>query len=113
MESTASGNLEGLDLKVNIRTILTPDYYAREIEGIFRRSWLVIGHSYDLPQPGDFFTRDLPGLNAALVVVRGKDGRIRAFHNICRHRGSPLVSESKGNQAFMAGPTMRRARCCG
>jgi phenylpropionate dioxygenase-like ring-hydroxylating dioxygenase large terminal subunit len=104
MESTATGNAEGLDLKVDIRTVLTPDYYAKEIAGIFRRSWLVIGHSYDIPQPGDFFTRDLPGLNAALLVVRGKDGRIRAFHNICRHRGSPLVSERKGSQkAFACG----------
>lgn len=104
MESATSGNVEGLDLRVDIGTVLTPDYYAKEIEGIFRRSWLVIGHSYDIPQPGDFFTRDLPGLNAALLVVRGKDGRIRAFHNICSHRGSLLVCEPKGSQkAFACG----------
>jgi len=33
-----------------------------------------------------------------LLIVRGTDGRVRAFHNICRHRGSPLVAEPGGNQ---------------
>jgi len=87
MDSAVAGNLQGLDLTVDIRTVLSKEYFEKELAGIFRRAWLPIGHNYSIPRPGDYFVRKLPGLDTALLIVRGTDGRVRAFHNICRHRG--------------------------
>lgn len=62
---------------------------------IFRSHWQIAGHVSDLPEPGSFVTFDLVGERA--LVVRGQNGAIRAFHNICRHRGSRVVAEEKGH----------------
>ncbi|HTW89763.1 MAG TPA: aromatic ring-hydroxylating dioxygenase subunit alpha [Candidatus Binataceae bacterium] len=104
MDSAVAGNVQGLDLKVDIRTVLSKEYFEQERAGIFRRAWLPISHTYSIPRPGDYLVRKLPGLDTALLIVRGSDGRVRAFHNICRHRGSPLAAEPGGNRkAFACG----------
>jgi len=72
-----------------------PDLYALEVERIFRREWLLIGRASDVAQPGDWFTIDV--LDDPLLVVRGTDGQVRAFANICRHRYMPVALERKGN----------------
>ena len=56
---------------------------------VFLNHWIVVGHVNDLREPGDWLSFDLLGERA--MVIRGKDGEIRAFHNTCRHRGSRLV----------------------
>ena len=73
-----------------------PEWYARERRAIFLRSWIVIGHICELPDPGSFIKRELEFANASLLIVRGKDGVIRAFHNVCTHRGTQLVAEAEG-----------------
>lgn len=65
-----------------------------EKELLFRRHWQVVCHISDIPQPGDFVTLDMVGERA--LVIRGKDGEVRAFHNLCRHRGSRVVVEDHG-----------------
>lgn len=67
------------------------DYYELEKEAVFKRSWLMVGRDIDLPRKGSYFTRELEGLGYSIVVVRGLDDNIRAFHNICSHRGNQLV----------------------
>ncbi len=62
---------------------------------LFRRHWQLVCHVSDLRDPGDFITLDVVGDRA--LVVRGKDGVVRAFHNLCRHRGSRVVAEESGN----------------
>lgn len=62
---------------------------------IFRNHWQIVGHVSDIPEPGDFTTLDVMGERA--LVVRGRDGEVRAFHNICRHRGSRVVAEESGH----------------
>jgi phenylpropionate dioxygenase-like ring-hydroxylating dioxygenase large terminal subunit len=62
---------------------------------LFRRHWQLVCHTNDLPNVGDFMASDLVGERA--LVIRGKDNKIRAFHNLCRHRGSRVVGEDKGN----------------
>ena len=62
---------------------------------LFRRHWQLVCHANDLPNVGDFMASDLVGERA--LVIRGKDNKIRAFHNLCRHRGSRVVGEDKGN----------------
>ena len=65
-----------------------------EKEHVFRNHWQIIGHVSDLPEAGDYLTMDVVGERA--LVVRGKDGEVRGFHNICRHRGSRVVADTQG-----------------
>ena len=62
---------------------------------VFLNHWHVVGHVNDLQGPGDWLSFDLLGERA--MVIRGKDGVIRAFHNTCRHRGSRLVEGDQGH----------------
>lgn len=74
-----------------------PAYFDLEREAIFRRTWLQIGHVCEVAQPGSFIVRPVEVANASILIVHGKDGRIRAFHNVCAHRGTQLVDEESGN----------------
>lgn len=67
---------------------VSPEIYELERERIFSRSWLLAGHVSQLEKPGDFFVYDID--RESVLVVRGGDGVIRAFHNHCRHRGTRL-----------------------
>ena len=71
-----------------------PEFFQLEREKLFRRAWHVVGHASDLPNPGDYVTFELQGERA--FVVRGKDGLLRAFHNVCRHRAHAVVSGEQG-----------------
>ena len=66
-----------------------------EKELVFRRNWLLVGHASEIPNPGDFMTLDAADERA--LVVRGHGGEVRAFHDLCRHRGSRVVAEPSGN----------------
>ncbi|ORA80544.1 (2Fe-2S)-binding protein [Mycolicibacter kumamotonensis] len=70
-----------------------PAHFADEQEAIFKRTWLNVGRIERLPKVGSYFTRELPSVckGTSIIVVKGKDGVVRAFHNICRHRGNKLV----------------------
>lgn len=62
---------------------------------IFNTHWQIVCHIGDVPSPGDYVTLDVAGERA--VVMRGEDGGIRAFHNLCRHRGSRVAPDKKGH----------------
>lgn len=62
---------------------------------IFYTHWQIAGHTSDVPQPGDYFTFDIGEERA--VVVRGEDGLIRAFNNLCRHRGARVAPHRQGH----------------
>jgi len=72
----------------------SPALLELEKEKIFRTHWQIVGHVSDLPNEGDYVAMDVVGERA--LVVRGKDGVVRAFHNMCRHRGSRVVADDKG-----------------
>ncbi len=74
-----------------------PDYFEREKAAVFARTWLVAGRDSQIPNPGDYFVRDVPTFDLSLIFVRGKDGQIRGFFNACRHRGNHLCVENSGN----------------
>jgi phenylpropionate dioxygenase-like ring-hydroxylating dioxygenase large terminal subunit len=63
---------------------------------VFGRVWLNVAESAEIPNPGDWIVRDVEVRSASAIIVRGKDGVIRAFHNICSHRGMKLVWDKKG-----------------
>ena len=71
------------------------EFFAHEAERVFRPSWQVVCHVNDIPKPGDYHTFDF--LNEAIIVIRGDDGVVRAFHNVCRHRASRLVDGPSGH----------------
>ena len=68
-----------------------PARYEAERVAIFKRTWLNVGRVERLPKTGSYFTRELAAAGTSLIIVRGRDGQIRAFHNMCRHRGNKLV----------------------
>ena len=70
---------------------ISPEFYELEREAIFKKAWLNVGRVEELPRKGSFFTKELVVANTSIIVVRGQDGEIRAFHNICRHRGNKLA----------------------
>lgn len=72
-----------------------PDFFAAERDAVFRPAWQLVCHVSDVPDPGDFHTLDF--LGEAIVAVRGEDGRVRSFHNVCRHRGARLLDGARGH----------------
>lgn len=66
-----------------------------ERDRVFRTHWQIVGHVNDMPEPGDYLTLDL--MSERAVVIRSHDGTVRAFHNICRHRGTRVVSGARGH----------------
>ena len=75
--------------------------FEQEREKAFYKRPIVVGHASMIPAPGDHFTHD--DLGKPLLVSRGKDGAIRAFLNVCRHRGMRLVEGPgrKGAPSFV------------
>ena len=75
-----------------------PRFHELEKECVFARTWQGIGHLGQVRNVGDFFLAEIAG--NPVMVVRGKDQRLRAFYNVCRHRGGPLATKD-GNAAVL------------
>jgi phenylpropionate dioxygenase-like ring-hydroxylating dioxygenase large terminal subunit len=71
-----------------------PEFFELEKQHVFRRSWQLLCHVNDIPARGDYHTLDF--LGESLVAIRGDDGQIRSFHNVCRHRAARLLDGTKG-----------------
>lgn len=83
-------------------------WFELEREAIFKRAWLQIGHACELPEPGSYIVREIEVARASVIIARGKDGEIRAFHNVCTHRGTQLVAPgSSGRSATFSCPYHR------
>ena len=78
----------------------TDEFFELEKDAIWKDSWLWIGRASDLAKPGDFFVFEFDMLHSSVIIVRGKDGKIRGFHNSCRHRGSPVVFDRAGSTKY-------------
>lgn len=76
---------------VSFEDSTSPEFYERERDAIFRREWLNVGRVDDLPRKGTWFTKDIAAAGTSVLVTRGMDDEVRAFHNVCRHRGNKLV----------------------
>src|ERR1700755_1092259 len=61
-----------------------PAFFALEIERVFGRNWTYVGAAGEMPNPGDAIPLQLGGM--PIVLVRQRDGAVKAFHNVCRHR---------------------------
>ncbi|MGI9302039.1 MAG: aromatic ring-hydroxylating oxygenase subunit alpha, partial [Gammaproteobacteria bacterium] len=76
-------------------TYFDDEILALEKEHIFRKHWLFLCHACEIPSPGDYLAFDI--IDERVLVLRGDDGVVRTFHNICRHRGSRVVRDDAGN----------------
>ena len=79
-----------------------PEVYELELERVIARNWILAGHESELAEPGDFKVLNVARESA--IIVRANDGSIKAFANVCRHRGSLICLESKGNTRKFACP---------
>jgi nitrite reductase/ring-hydroxylating ferredoxin subunit len=99
----------------DIRALITPDWrvhgsiyrdeavFAREVDRIFRRSWLYLAHSSQIRQPGDYKTT-YAGTQPVIVTRDVDSGEIHAMLNRCRHRGAMVCHEESGNAGFFRCP---------
>lgn len=71
------------------RYCVAPEIFARERDAVFFRSWQYAGHVEELPEPGSYITCSV--LDQNLFIIRGKDGQLRAFYNVCSHRAHELL----------------------
>jgi len=70
---------------------ISAEFFEQERAAIFKRTWLNVGRVEQLPKKGSYFTKELDAAGTSVVLVRGMDGEVRGFHNVCRHRGNKLV----------------------
>jgi phenylpropionate dioxygenase-like ring-hydroxylating dioxygenase large terminal subunit len=76
------------------RCYTDPDFYALEVERVFKRNWIPVGRTDQVPNVGDYFTTTRFG--EPILVVRDKDSTLVALSNVCRHRSYP-VAQGAGN----------------
>lgn len=81
-----------------------PEYFELERKAVFMKTWMNIGHVCEIPEAGSFIRREIEYAKASLLIVRGQDGEIRAFHNVCTHRGTQLVAEASGRKSNFSCP---------
>jgi phenylpropionate dioxygenase-like ring-hydroxylating dioxygenase large terminal subunit len=87
---------------------ITPDRYFskawadREWDKIWTRTWQIAGVIAQVPKAGDWLTADFG--TEQIVCVRGEDGQVRAFYNVCQHRGMPVVAGEQGNSKRLTCP---------
>ncbi len=83
---------------VSFQDSYDPDYWQEEIDTIFKREWLNVGRVEQLPRVGSYFTRELPWAKRSIIVNKDEHGTIRAYYNVCRHRGNKLVWNDYPNE---------------
>jgi choline monooxygenase len=88
----------------------SPDVLAEEHRSIFAHDWSCVGRTADVVERGDYLTAEIPtddpsnlGAHRSIIVVRGDDGALSAFDNVCVHRGSPLL-HGCGNESRITCP---------
>lgn len=103
-QSVFKGDVESNPRRVPLAERITPEFYVMERDRVFRRSWLAVARLWELPEKGSYVVKDLPTFKTSIIVIRGTDDKVRAFYNVCTHRGNKLVREGAGcKQRFACG----------
>ena len=79
-----------------VEAYISEDYARAEVDRLWRKVWLQAGRVEDIPEPGDFITYDI--VHDSVLILRNSHGEIRAFHNVCTHRGRKLVDVPAGQR---------------
>ena len=101
---------------------IDPDFYALERDRVLAATWVCVGVASDLPHAGDLLPYDFGGV--PLLLLRNREGAVRAFHNVCSHRGVLLVDQPRNVRGGITcpyhawtygldGQLLRRPRFCG
>src|SRR5262245_18706067 len=101
MSNGNAGN--GLQQSLPTVSYLSPEIFAQEKERIFFREWICAGREEQLLNPGDSLVLDV--LGESVLVVRSKNGQLKAHYNVCRHRGSRLCNEDAHGVKLIGGVT--------
>lgn len=95
-----SNALEGLEPTLPSSWYLEDRYYRLEKEHIFFRDWVCVGREEQLPRPGDYSVLDLYG--ESILLLRNREGELKAFYNVCRHRGARLCPTKDDGDSVLA-----------
>ena len=79
-----------------------PDIFRRDMDRVVARSWIYVTHTSEIPHKGDYLLYNIG--EESIILVRGRDDQIRAFFNVCRHRGSHICLEESGNVSKLICP---------
>ena len=84
------------------RRYYDPTVLDREIDRLWRKAWVIVGHVNDIPRPNNFLKAEIG--RDSILLIRQADGAIRAMHNVCQHRGTILVTQDYGSTKILACP---------
>jgi phenylpropionate dioxygenase-like ring-hydroxylating dioxygenase large terminal subunit len=103
-QSVFKGDVESNPRRVAVPERLTPEFHALERDEVFRKSWLAVARASEVPEKGSYVVKDLPTFKTSILIIRGTDDTVRAFYNVCTHRGNKLVRGGSGcRQRFACG----------
>lgn len=97
-DATATKQYLNLDPALYVRE----DVWQDERRRIFARSWQFMGPASSLATPGDYLAIDIAG--TPVFAIRGRDGELRGFRNVCRHRGAKLLADGTGQCGLVVCP---------
>jgi phenylpropionate dioxygenase-like ring-hydroxylating dioxygenase large terminal subunit len=92
-----AGSTEKCIGQLPVGDFFTPEYFALEKERIFKKSWMRISLEKEIPNVGDYVVKELEVCDTSLLIVRGRDKKVRAFHNVCSHRLNRVAYAPSGN----------------
>jgi len=88
--------------QISREIFVNDEIYREELERIFARSWLFVGHESQIPNPGDFFVSSMG--EESVILCRDRAGQVHVFLNSCRHRGMKVCRYDEGNAAVLTCP---------
>jgi len=84
------------------RYFVSPEVFSEEQDAIFSAHWVLVGHQSQVGKAGDFFVQEVAG--ESLIVACDRNGTVRGFYNVCRHRGTRLCEEQSGHSSTIQCP---------
>ena len=102
-KNAVTGRLVDIEKGIISREIfVNEEIYQRELEQVFTRSWLFIGHESQIPKPGDFFVSGMA--EESVILCRDRESKIHVYLNSCRHRGMKVCRYDEGNTPVFTCP---------
>lgn len=80
----------------------SPEVFAADFEAVVRKQWLLAGHTSEITTPGSY--RTVQVAHESIILVRTQEGDVRAFYNVCRHRGSRICAKESGETRLLRCP---------
>lgn len=95
MNMTTGAAADSLAFTIPARWYHDPEIWTQERARVFGRDWLLVGHQGQVENPGDYVAGEIAGWR--YFVIRGRDGGLKGFHNVCTHRAAPLLDDGAGH----------------